>query len=52
MMGGYEECSLYKDQFNGFEWWTGKEWSSDKELYQSLCKRDSLIEIKNVNCNI
>ena len=52
MMGGYEECSLYKDQFDGFEWWTGKEWSTNKELYQSLCKRDSIIEIKNVNCNI
>ena len=52
MMGGYEECCIYKSELNGFEWWTGKEWSKDKELYQKLCKRDSLIEIKNVNCNI
>lgn len=52
MMGGYEECCIYKSQLNGFEWWTGKEWSKDKELYTNLCLRDSAIEIKNVNCNI
>lgn len=52
VMGGYEECCLYKSEIDGFEWWTGKEWSKDKELYQNLCKRDSLIEIKNVNCYI
>jgi hypothetical protein len=52
MMGGYEDCSIYKSELEGFEWWTGKEWSVDKKEYEYLCKRDSLIEIKNVNYNI
>lgn len=52
MMGGYEECCIYKSELNGFEWWTGKEWSKDKKLYQDLCRRDSAIEIKNANCDI
>lgn len=51
-MGGYEESCLYKSEIEGFEWWTGKEWSKDKKMYQDLCRRDSAIEIKNVNHNI
>ena len=52
MMGGYEECCIYKSELKGFEWWTGKEWSKDKKLYHDLCRRDSAIEIKNANCNL
>lgn len=40
ILGGYESCCLYKSDFYGFQWWTGAEWSEDKELYKSLCKRD------------
>lgn len=52
MMGGYEECSVYKSELDGFEWWTGKEWSKDKKLYVNLCRKDSAIAIKNANCDI
>lgn len=40
ILGGYEQCCLYKSDFHGFEWWTGKAWSRDKDLYQQLCLRD------------
>lgn len=40
ILGGYEKCCLYKSDFYGFEWWTGTEWSTDKELYKKLCLRD------------
>lgn len=40
ILGGYEKCCMYKSDFYGFEWWTGKEWSKDKELYKKLCLRD------------
>jgi len=40
---GYEQSSIYKSQFPGFEWWTGMEWSNDVEMYNELCKRDSKI---------
>jgi len=48
IMGGYEECCLYKKELKGFEWWTGSNWSNDKDLYKSLCIRDSKIEILNL----
>jgi len=38
---GYEKGSLYKADFAGFEWWTGEEWSTDKNEYRRLCMRDS-----------
>ena len=38
---GYEESSLYKSNFRGFEWWTGIKWSTDKRQYRRLCERDS-----------
>jgi len=44
MGSGYEASSVYKSNYRGFEWWTGTEWSKDKKLYRSLCKRDSRIE--------
>jgi hypothetical protein len=40
---GYENGSLYKADFPGFEWWTGNEWSSNIEKYKELCVRDSNI---------
>ena len=38
---GYEQSSVYKAAWQGFEWWTGIEWSTNKKLYRRLCKRDS-----------
>lgn len=40
ILGGYEKCCMYKSDFYGFEWWTGSEWSKDKDLYKKLCLRD------------
>lgn len=40
ILGGYENCCMYKSDFYGFEWWTGSEWSKDKDLYKKLCLRD------------
>jgi hypothetical protein len=40
---GCERGSMYKAAFNGFEWWTGSEWSLDKTAYEKLCARDSTI---------
>ena len=44
MGSGYELSSEYKANYRGFEWWTGTEWSTNKKLYKSLCRRDSRIE--------
>jgi arginyl-tRNA--protein-N-Asp/Glu arginylyltransferase len=40
ILGGYEHCCIYKSSFRGFEFWTGKEWSQDVELYKALTMRD------------
>ena len=40
---GYEKCCIYKSDYNGFEFWTGEEWSNDVEHYKFLCERDSKI---------
>ena len=40
---GYDKSSLYKANFKGFEWWSGEEWSKDKNKYLDLCNRDSSI---------
>jgi hypothetical protein len=37
---------LYKSDFYGFEWWTGTEWSTDKELYKKLCLRDETAKVE------
>jgi hypothetical protein len=42
---GYEKNCIYKAKFPGFEWWTGKEWSSNTEQYIKLCERDSTLEL-------
>jgi hypothetical protein len=41
---GYERSSVYKADIQGFEWWTGVEWSQDADQYRWLCKRDSKIK--------
>lgn len=43
---GYEKGSIYKAHVQGFEWWTGKEWSTNKNEYIKLCERDS--ELKTI----
>ena len=40
---GYENGSKYKSQYPGFQWWTGSEWSTNKEQYKRLCASDSNI---------
>jgi len=40
---GYERSSIYKADVDGFEWWTGMEWSKDVKKYKELCRRDSKI---------
>jgi hypothetical protein len=40
---GYEKNSIYKSDVDGFEWWTGSEWSQDRDQYIWLCKRDSKV---------
>jgi arginyl-tRNA--protein-N-Asp/Glu arginylyltransferase len=45
LLGGYEKCCEYKSNYSGFEFWTGKEWSTDIELYKSLVVRDENINI-------
>ena len=47
ILSGYEDACLYKAEIYGMEWWTGKEWCTDYELYKKLCKRDTNIEILN-----
>ena len=37
---GYERESSYKARKTGFEFWTGREWLDDKELYFKLCEKD------------
>ena len=41
---GYEKGSIYKAHIQGFEWWTGSKWSTDKNEYISLCERDSKLK--------
>ena len=47
LLGGYELCCLYKSNYKGFEFWTGKEWSKDIVLYKKLVERDEKIKIMN-----
>lgn len=39
----YDANSIYKSDKHGFEFWTGREWLSDKELFKYLCNKDSSI---------
>ena len=40
---GYEKTSIYKSRFNGFEFWNGRGWISNKSLYKNLCEHDTEI---------
>ena len=40
----YEKSSMYKSRFDGFEFWTGRGWMSNKNIYKKLCEKDSSIE--------
>jgi len=40
----YENASAYKSKYRGFEFWTGRKWLQDKNLYEKLCSEDSKIE--------
>lgn len=46
LLGGYEHCCLYKSNYSGFEFWTGREWSTDIELYKTLVERDEKIKME------
>lgn len=37
----YEKHSLYKGDYSGFEFWTGRKWCSDKQLFGELLTRDA-----------
>ena len=46
----YENASMYKTKYDGFEFWTGRKWLDDKNIYETLCKRDSSInDLANLN---
>ena len=40
----YENSSMYKSKYDGFEFWTGREWLSDKTIYKNLCNNDERIK--------
>jgi hypothetical protein len=48
LLGGYETSCLYKCKFHGMEWWTGKEWSDDQNLFIKLCQKDDIIKIEGI----
>jgi hypothetical protein len=45
LSSGYESCSIYKSDYEGFEWWTGMKWSNDTDYYRRLCMRDDNTKI-------
>ena len=51
LLGGYETSCLYKCKFHGMEWWTGKEWIEDKNLFVELCQRDETIKVEGYDNN-
>ena len=38
---GYEVCSKYKAQVEGFEFWDGENWNLDKKTFLELCDRET-----------
>ena len=40
----YENSSMYKSKYDGFEFWTGREWLNDKTIYKNLCNNDEHIK--------
>lgn len=51
LLGGYETSCIYKCKFHGMEWWTGKEWVEDKNLFIELCQKDDSIKIEGYDNN-
>jgi|GEM_PF-1453504 len=51
LLGGYEKSCVYKSKFYGMEWWTGKEWTDNRNLFIELCERDNTIEVKGYDNN-
>ncbi|NBP02886.1 MAG: hypothetical protein EBU90_22775 [Proteobacteria bacterium] len=51
LLGGYETSCLYKCKFYGMEWWTGKEWIEDRNLFIELCQKDDTIKIEGYDNN-
>ena len=46
----YEVTSSYKSKYAGFEFWTGREWLDDKNIYKKLCEEDTNIKnLENLN---
>jgi hypothetical protein len=43
----YESMSSYKASFSGFEWWTGREWSTDTDAYTECLQRDDSVRTIN-----
>jgi len=41
---GYGNIGIYKSHFKGFEWWDGKQWSTDIDKYVEVCHRDDSIK--------
>ena len=39
----YENHAKYKSSFLGFEFWTGRKWSSDETAYYNLLEKDEKI---------
>ena len=39
----YEGHAEYKSSFLGFEFWTGREWCTDKKIFSNLIKNDEQI---------
>lgn len=37
----YQLVCDYKSHFDKFEWWTGREWNTDKKIFRTLLKNDS-----------
>ena len=40
----YDKSCEYKCKIPGFQWWTGKEWSTDIGLYLMHIKADNFVE--------
>ena len=44
MGDGYQKICEYKCYFPGFQFWTGKRWTSDMKLYKTLISNDDKVE--------
>jgi arginyl-tRNA--protein-N-Asp/Glu arginylyltransferase len=46
----YENSALYKANYSGFEFWTGRRWSDESEVYKQLLAKDEELDtIKKIN---